>query len=351
LFEHRTFGYNQQTQSVFSIRIHGAIMTRTLTCCLLVFGAGFIFSEDEPKQTITPTLEPLFEARFLDGSLVMLSTRETTIVVNTKYGKLTVPLNEIKKIDLGFRYPAGVEAGVKAAMEDLASSDYKIREEGQKRLIAFGEYAVAPVKAGIGSSTPEVAERCSQIMKKLTETLPSEKLEPRELDVVVTEELTIRGAIGTKSILAKNKYFGEATVSQFSLDASKYAQPNWAAWYDTGLEVSKDLAIEISVTGQINLAPPNVPGVPCGPNGLSAAAVPPGAIPPGGQVPGGQPRAASSMGAVYGRIGPNGEMFKIGANYKQSGAPASGKLYLIIGQSRFSTECSGEYKVTVKSGR
>ena len=91
--------------------------------------------------------EPLFEAKFMDGSVVMVSVAEASVAINTKYGRLTVPLSEVKKIDLGFRYPDGVADKVRAAVEDLGATDYKTREEAQKTLIAAGEYAVPAVKA------------------------------------------------------------------------------------------------------------------------------------------------------------------------------------------------------------
>jgi hypothetical protein len=40
----------------------------------------------------------------------------------------------------------------------------------------------------------------------------------------------------------------------------------------------------------------------------------------------------------------------VGASFKQAGAPASGKLYLIIAPSNWGNDSAGEYKVTVKSG-
>lgn len=332
---------------------------------------------DDSTKTSTQTVEPMFEARFVDGSVVMVSVNEASVAVNTKYGKLTVPLNEVKKIDLGFRYPAGVETQVRAAVEDLGASDYKTREDAQKRLIAFGEYAVPGVRAGTKSGTPEVAERCSQILKKLADKVPAEKMDPREADVVVTEELTIRGTIETTSFKAKSKYFGEATVKlvdlkefrplgaksegNFTLEASKYAKQGWGGWYDTGLEVSKDQAIDIAVTGQIDQWPQEPGRYMAGPNGSGAQIAGPGGT--GGGMPGGArggmggpgmaPGGMGALyqsGAVYGRVGANGAVFKIGANYKQAGAPASGKLFLIIAPSNWGNESAGEFKVTIKSG-
>jgi hypothetical protein len=311
--------------------------------------------------------EPLFEAKFMDGSVVMVSVTEASVAIQTKYGRLTVPLSEVKKIDLGFRYPEGVEDKVKAAVEDLGASDYKTREEAQKTLIAAGEYAVPAVKAGLKGGSPEVSERCGQILKKIGDKVSAEKLEPREADVIVTEELTIRGRIETPAFKARNKYFGEATVklvdlkefrpvgakqdSTFGLDSAKYAKQQWAAWYDTGVEVSKDQPLEVTCTGKIDQWSQTPGQYMAGPNGTQAQVAGPGAGVgmPGGPA-GGFPGGGYQSGAVYGRVGANGAVFKIGESYKQGGAPATGKLFLIIAPSNWGNDSLGEYQVKVKVG-
>lgn len=347
-------------------------MIRSLLAAVLTLVLPLTVGGQPPPTAVT---EPQFEARFLDGSVVVVTVSEATVAITTRYGKLTVPLAEVKKIELGFRYPDGMEAKVKAAVEDLGASDYSLREDAQKRLISYGEYAVPAVRAAAADGSPEAAERCRQILKKLGDKVSSEKLDPRETDVVVTDELTIRGKIETAAFKAKNKYFGEATVKlidlkefrplgaksggAFTLDAAKYAKQGWVGWYDTGLEVSKDQPLEISVTGQIDQWPQEPNRYLAGPNGTGAQVPGPGGggtgMPPGGMPgraggPGVGMGAAYHSGAVYGRIGTGGSMFKVGADYKQAGAPATGKLYLIIAPSNWGNECSGEYKVTVKSG-
>ena len=324
--------------------------------------------------------EPQFEAKFADGSVVMVTVAEASVAINTKYGKLTVPLSEIKKIDLGFRYPDGMAEKVRAAMDDLGAGDYKTREEAQKKLIGYGEYAVAAVRVGLKSSVPEVAERSAQILKKLSEKVSSEKMEAREADLVVTEELTIRGTIETVAFKAKSKYFGETMVKladlrefrpvgakgdgRFALDASKYATQGWKAWLDTGLVVEKDTALEITAEGQIDQWSQEPGKYVSGPNGTGAQVVGPvggemmgGGGPPGGFQgraggPGGFPggQGVYQSGAVYAKIGDKGAVFRVGANFKQVKTTAAGKLYLIIAPSNWGNESVGEYTVKVKTG-
>jgi hypothetical protein len=352
-------------------------VTRTLLVSLAVVLAARLPAADPPTPT-PPVAEPQYEAKFLDGSVVMLTAGDAEVVVATKYGKLTVPLAAVKKLDIGFRYPAGVEAKVKAAVEELGSPDYTTREDAQRRLLGFGEYAVPAVKAGLKHPTPEVVERCGQILKGLTQRLPADQLDPRLVDVITTDESVIRGTIETPALKVKSKYFGEASIKlvdlrelrpvggqgggMFTLSAAKHASQGWGNWFDTGVEVAKDRPVEVTITGQIDQWSQEPGRYVAGPNGTQAMVAGPGmgqaellrAQKLGGLQPGGPGMPGGGMayqsGAVYGRIGPNGPIFKVGSSYKQASATAGGKLYLIIAPSNWGNESTGEYKVTVKTG-
>lgn len=354
-------------------------MTRTLLVPLAVLSAAPLLAVDLPAPT-PPTAEPQFEARFLDGSVVIVTVADGSVTLATRYGKQTVPLGEVKKIDLGFRYPPGVEAKVKAAVADLGSADYATREEAQRRLIALGEYAVPAVKAGTASPTPEVADRCGVILKKLADTLPSDKLDPRDADVVTTDEAVLRGTLETPAVRVKSKYFGEATIKLvdlrelrpvggraggvFTLNAAKHATQGWKNWFDTGLEVGRGEPLEVAARGQIDQWNQEPGKYVAGPDGTQALVAGPGGavgqVEMGGLRKGGPGLPAGGVpagwtvyqsGAVYGKIGPNGAVFKVGASYKQAAAPAGGKLYLIVAPSNWGNESVGEYKVTVRAGQ
>ena len=115
----------------------------------LALAAMLALAADD-KPVVPP--EPEYECRFDDGSVVMLTLGESAVVTRTKFGELTVPLAEVKKIQMGFRYPPGVEAKVRQAVEDLGSRDFSTREAGHKTLVGVGEYAVPHMIEGGGGS-------------------------------------------------------------------------------------------------------------------------------------------------------------------------------------------------------
>ena len=64
------------------------------------------------------------------------AAREVEIV--TKFGKLQVPMTEVRKIDLGVHLADGVEEKIQAAMKKLGSENFKEREEAVNQLVALG---------------------------------------------------------------------------------------------------------------------------------------------------------------------------------------------------------------------
>ena len=348
-------------------------MTRrtVLMIALLVAPA---WADDKP---VVPS-EPEYDCRFDDGSVVRMTVGASSVVVQSKFGKMTVPLSEVKKIEMGFRYPDGMEAKVRQAVDDLGSRDFRTREAAQKTLIGCGEYAVPLVKAGTQSGTPEVAERCVAILKSITATLPEDKSEPAMEDVITTDDMVIRGKITSDSFAARTRYFGETRVKlvdvrelrpvggrfvgTFTLDAAKYAAVGWKTFFDTGLEVAKGQPLEISASGKIDLLPQTPGKTTTGPTGGGGQVPGPGErmmVEEGGLrggglgAPGISPGYAQSLhasGSLYGRIGASGKIFKIGDKLTVPKAAEAGRLYLVIAPSAHGAS-KGEYEVKVNLGK
>lgn len=308
-----------------------------------------------------------FEARFADDSSVRLTVLEPSLTVTTKYGKLTIPVADIKRVELGFRYPDGVEAKVEAAAADLGSPGFRAREEAEKALVGYGEFAVPAVRRALKSTDPEVARRAEAVLKRLKDKVPEEKLEPQDQDVVEAAEFTVRGRLDGPGLKTRTRYFGEVTMrltevrglkavgvpvadGKVALDAARYARQGWAAWMDTGVDVSADQPLEVACTGQIDQWSQTPGQYMAGPQGTQAAApgMPNGrpvlAVPAG---PGGQ---FVRSGAVVGRVGADGAPFFVGGSYKAAKAPATGRLYLIIAPSNWGNDSAGSYDVKIKSG-
>jgi hypothetical protein len=346
-------------------------MSRPLFASLALLLGTALFADDKP--VVSP--QPEYDCRFDDGSVVRMTLGASEVVVQTKFGKMTVPLADVKKIEMGFRYPDGMEAKVRGALDDLGSTDFRTREAAQKALVGCGEYAVPLVKAGTQSSVPEVAARCVTILKAITATLPDDQSEPAMDDVITTDEMVIRGKITSDSFAAKTRYFGDTRVKlvdvrelrpacgrfvgTFSLDAGKHAAVGWKTFFDTGLEVEKGQPLEVTATGKIDLYPQTPGKFTSGPTGGGTQVPGPGqrlvefeGRGGGLGMPGGSGYAQTlyPSGAVYGRIGASGTLFKIGDKLTLPKAGDSGRLYLVIAPSQYGAS-KGEYEVKVNLGK
>ena len=149
-----------------------------------------------------------FVGGFADSSNVPLFLPESKITIATKYGKLVVPLSEIVRIELGFRYPEGMEKKIATATEELGNADYARREAAQKQLTAWGELALPTLKKAMKTGNAEAASRAEAIVNKLLASVPRDHRETPEQDTIITEESTICGTLETTVIKANTKFFG-----------------------------------------------------------------------------------------------------------------------------------------------
>ena len=81
------------------------------------------------------------EVRFGDGSLVRMTILQENLEVMTRYGKLTIPIREIRRIDFGLHLPEGVGQQIDNSIKQLGSETYRERDEAVKLLVHQGPLA------------------------------------------------------------------------------------------------------------------------------------------------------------------------------------------------------------------
>lgn len=318
--------------------------------------------DDAPPGIKKPVADgpPEFEAKFADDSLLKVVALDSSLVVNTKYGKLTVPLADVQRVEIGFRFPEGVEAKVDTAITALGAAAFRERETAERELLKFAEHAVPALKRAVKSTDPEVARRADSVLKKLTEKLSAEKLAHKDYDLVETSDIVIRGRIEPTSLKVRTKLFGETSLqlsevrglrstlsaqNEFAVDAAKYGRQNSNDWFDTGIDVG-DQALEISVTGTVDLNPQQPGQFIATPVGNAANGTGRPVYLPNG-------RAYSfAPGALIGRIGNdvNAAPFVVGNSYKSGRSSTTGRLYLKVAPSPWGIDCNGSYAIKVKIG-
>src|SRR3954447_25028087 len=82
---------------------------------------------DEPRAPAPKPDPAAVEARFVDGSTMKMTLLEKEVVVATKYGRLTVPAAEVRRIEFGLRIPEATAKLIEASVVDLGGPDFKRR--------------------------------------------------------------------------------------------------------------------------------------------------------------------------------------------------------------------------------
>jgi hypothetical protein len=312
---------------------------------LLAVGALPARADDAPKKKKVDPRK--VEVVFADGSTVKMSLVQDDIEIISRYGRFKVPVEDIVRIEFGFRYPEGVEERVKAGIDGLGDANFRRREAASAELVELAEYAYPALQEAIKSTDSEVAKRAEEVAKKIEESTDQEKLTIPRNDVIVTRDFAFPGRIDATHFKARTSYFGEIQVAlseirglrsigastqlAFTLDAAKYAALDTTVWRDTGIDVTKETIIEVEASGTIHIY-----------QGGGYATQPDGYM--GFTPPQGQPKP----GALIAKIGTKGTIFTLGSKFKGK-APESGRLFVRIQQSPWMNESTGTFEVKIKT--
>jgi hypothetical protein len=336
------------------------MFARLIPVVAVVMALGWAASFAQPPKARTdpkdaPKVETkadgaVFELRTFDDTVMKVVLLEPALALNTKYGKLTIPAAELRRLEFGFRYPDGLEEKINRAVGELGSPDFRTREDAEQALAGIGHFAIPALRRAVKGDDPETVRRAQSVLKLLDGKLGEGKAELRDYDVVETAEFTVKGRLEIGVLKVRTKYFGDATVKltdiksfrsagsasngEFSLDAARYAKINLGEWMETSIEVTAGQQLEVTASGRVDQWPQGPGQYTVGPEGQGA-----------GFRPGGQP-GVGTPGQVVGRVGTSGSPFAVGASFKGK-VTESGRLYLRIGPSPWNCDSTGTYKVVV----
>jgi hypothetical protein len=285
-------------------------------------------------------------ARLHDGTVVRKALLRDGVVVATRFGKLTVPASEVRRIEFGLHLPAEAAREVEAAVKQLGSDDYKKRDAAGKRLVALGFRAYPALQAAARSPDKEVAARARAALEQVRKEVPAGQLSLPEQDVVYTRDCVLAGHIEGEALKARSAALGELSLrlaelrslhsgaverAEVSLDAAQFGGGP-GKWANSGVTVEAGVGLALAAAGRVDLVPAQAGQHVSGPAGYPA------------QGEGGYP-----AGALLGRLGEGGEVFVVGQRYEGRSARA-GRLYLRIVPLANGTGPTGAYHVKVSTG-
>jgi len=302
---------------------------------------------EAPKKKKPP---PVFHLH--DGSRISGDPLLETLSVDTAYGSLTIPKEDLVRVRFAEEEDPELQSRVAAAIENLKSEEFETREQATLALQGFGAPALKKLRKALKSDDEEVKTRAKKLVEfieeeaSLTQNPEDEHSMPLSGsdDEVVTVKFVIRGKVAERDFSVTSKYgdfqlhrkdittivFQEFTPTEleFQVPANHSAPSN--NWFVSKITLKKDNPLELTARGQIHL---HNYGWTVGPAGTTNV---------------GQNHFQNfPAAALVARIGPKGKPFLVGANFKGK-ANATGRLMLAIAYRGGSLSGSFTVKASVK---
>ncbi|HUR54855.1 MAG TPA: LCCL domain-containing protein [Gemmataceae bacterium] len=161
---------------------------------------------DAPKPTAAPAD---VEVKYIDDSTMKLKLLDDKLELWTKHGTISIALADVRKIEFGSRTPPEVAEKVALAISNLGHPDFGTREAASAELRTYRERAYPALLKATKHADPEVGRRADEGVKFLFGKVPAGMLEPREFDIVHTDDSKITGKLTTQVLRVSTFQFGE----------------------------------------------------------------------------------------------------------------------------------------------
>lgn len=152
------------------------------------------------------------EVRCIDDSTLKVRILDEKLELVTRYGFLQVAVADIRKIEFAPRCPPDVAEKIALAIARLGHADFGTRERATAELKGYRERAYPFVLKTLKHDDPEVSRRAEEVVRAIQSRVPATLLEPREHDVVYTDDSRISGRLTAERLRVVTSMFGEQTL-------------------------------------------------------------------------------------------------------------------------------------------
>lgn len=282
------------------------------------------------------------EVRLDDGSTVRVQLGIDAIPIVTKYGRLVVPVVDIRRIEFGLHVPADIADAIARDIKRLGSAVHKERVAAGAGLLAAGHFAAPALRAASRSADPETSGRAAAVLAKMGDNLSAELLALPSHDTIHAADMPIVGRIDLAAIETASPHFGRVALQvggirslrvrhnervELTVDAAS------DAWVATNFHIERGDRLIVTAEGVVDLWPAGPGQHVTGPKGYNTTGK-------GGQF---------MAGAIIARIG-DGKSFAVGERLDVA-AGEDGRLYLMIVASPWNQASSGGFRVKLQRGR
>ncbi len=148
------------------------------------------------------------QVEFADGGKLQLVLEFDQLKIESPYGMLQIPVEEIRELEFATRMPPSVSKKIDEAIFALGSVDFATREAAHNELVKLREKAFPALVLATKHADLEIAQRAQEMVVKLRGSLPADKLVVRDYDVVTTGHSKISGKIHDAAFSVDTAQFG-----------------------------------------------------------------------------------------------------------------------------------------------
>ena len=134
---------------------------------IVILAAAALSNSAQESSKSRSKVSPIIDARFVDGSNLKLTMVGDSIEIVSPYGRLKVPMDEIKRVDIATRIPADLAARIDAWIVDLGNPQFPIREAAGNELGQLKARAYHALVAATKNKDPEIAKRAGELIEAL----------------------------------------------------------------------------------------------------------------------------------------------------------------------------------------
>jgi hypothetical protein len=140
--------------------------------------------------------------RFTDDRIQEFALEKMLIRLETPYGKLLIPIADIRSIDFATRIPDADARRADAAVTGLSSPQYRVRRAAEAELLKLRAKAAPALHRAMRVKDLEVVARARMVLVKLNRLVSQDQLEVRPYDVVRTRDSQIAGRLDGTALTA-----------------------------------------------------------------------------------------------------------------------------------------------------
>jgi hypothetical protein len=140
--------------------------------------------------------------RFTDDRIQEFALEKVLIRLETPYGKLLIPIADIRSIDFATRIPDADARRADAAVAGLRSAQYRVRRAAEAELLKLRAKAAPALHRAMRFKDLEVVARARMVLNKLSRLVSPDQLEVRPYDLVRTRDSQIAGRLDGTALTA-----------------------------------------------------------------------------------------------------------------------------------------------------